>query len=49
MAVKTVDRTFLQGKNAELFRAAIKRSEATLDSYERRLVGFLKKMDAKTP
>jgi hypothetical protein len=28
MAVKTVDRTFLQGESAELFRAAIK-SQAT--------------------
>jgi hypothetical protein len=49
MAVKTVDRTFLQGESAELFRAAIKRSEATREPYERRLIGFLKRMDAKTP
>lgn len=47
MSGKTVDRTFLQGESAELFRAAIKRSEATLDSYERRLIGFLNRMDAK--
>jgi hypothetical protein len=41
MAVKTVDRAFLQGQqSAELFRAAIK-SQATRDRYERRLVGFL--------
>jgi integrase len=48
MAVKTVDRTFLQGQSAELFRAAIK-SQATRDPYERRLIGFLKRMDAKSP
>jgi hypothetical protein len=48
MAVKTVDRTFLQGRSAELFRAAIK-SHATLDPYERRLIGFLKRMDARSP
>ena len=44
MAVKTVDRTFLRGQSVELFRAAIK-SQATLDPYERRLIGFLKKKD----
>jgi hypothetical protein len=43
MAVKTVDRAFLQVQSAELFRAAIK-SQATLDQYERRLIGFLKRM-----
>ena len=48
MAVKTVDRTFLQGQSAELFRAAIK-SQATRDPYERRLIGFLKSMDAESP
>jgi hypothetical protein len=32
MAVRTVDRAFLQGQSAELFRAAIK-SQATLDPY----------------
>ena len=48
MAVKTVDRTFLQGQSADLFRAAIK-SQATLDPYERRLIGFLKNMDAESP
>ena len=48
MAVKTVDRTFLQGQSVELFRAAIK-THTTLDPYERRLIGFLKKMDAQTP
>jgi hypothetical protein len=47
LAVKTVDRTFLQGQSAELFRAAIK-SQATRDPYERRLIGFLKRMDAKS-
>jgi hypothetical protein len=44
MAVKTVDRAFLQGQSAELFRAAIK-SQTTLDPYERRLIGFLKRMN----
>jgi hypothetical protein len=45
MAVKTVDRAFLQGQqSAELFRATIK-SQATLDPYERRLIGFLKRMN----
>ena len=48
MAVKKVDRTFLQGQSVELFRAAIK-SQATRDPYERRLIGFLKSMDAKSP
>ncbi len=48
MAVKTVDRTFLQGQSVDLFRAAIK-SQATRDPYERRLIGFLKKMDAEIP
>jgi hypothetical protein len=41
MAVKTVDRTFLEGQSVELFRAAIK-SQATRDPYERKLIGFLK-------
>jgi hypothetical protein len=45
MAAKTVGRTFLQGQqSAELFRAAIK-SQATRDRYERRLIGFLKRMN----
>ena len=44
MAIKTVGRAFLQGQSAELFRAVIK-SQATLDPYERRLIGFLKRMD----
>ena len=44
MAVKTVDRTFLQGQSVELFRAEIK-SQATLDPYGIRLIGFLKKKD----
>jgi hypothetical protein len=39
VAVKTVDRTFLQGQSVELFRAAIK-SQATRDPYERRLIGL---------
>jgi len=48
MAVKSVDRTFLQGQSADLFHAAIK-SQATLDPYQRRLIGFLKKMNARAP
>jgi hypothetical protein len=48
MAVKTIDRTFLQGQSVELFRAAIK-SDATRDLYERRLIGFLKKMETASP
>ena len=44
MAIKTVDRAFLQEQSAELFRAAIK-TQATLDPYERRLIGFLKRMN----
>ena len=48
MAVKTVDRTFLRGQSVELFRAAIK-SQATRDPYERRLTGFLKKMNTASP
>jgi hypothetical protein len=48
MVVKTVDRTFLQGQSAELFRAAIK-SQATRDLYEKRLIGFLKRMDVESP
>ena len=49
MAEKTVDRTFLKGQSVELF--ALPRSElrATRDPYERRLIGFLKKMDAGSP
>jgi len=41
MAVKTVDMIFLHGQSVELFHAIIK-SQATLDPYERRLIGFLK-------
>src|SRR5919112_2434322 len=48
MAVRTVDRGFLKGQSVDLFRAAIK-SAATRDAYERRLIGFLKKMDAASP
>ena len=48
MAVKTVDRTFLQGQSINLFHAEIK-CQATRDPYERRLIGFLKKMDAASP
>jgi hypothetical protein len=47
MVVKTVDRTFLQGQSVELFRAAIK-SQALLDLYGRRLIGFLERMDAES-
>jgi hypothetical protein len=48
MAVKTVDRAFLQGQSVDIFRAAIK-SQATRDPYERRLIGFLKRMNAESP
>lgn len=48
MAAKTADRNFLQGQSVDLFRAAIK-SQATRDPYERRLIGFLKRMDAESP
>jgi integrase len=48
MATKAVDRTFLKGQSVDLFRAAIK-SQATRDPYERRLIGFLKRMDATSP
>jgi hypothetical protein len=48
MATKTVDRDFLYGQSVDLFRAAIK-SQATLDQYERRLIGFLKRMNAASP
>jgi hypothetical protein len=41
MAVKSVDRTFLQGQSFELFRAAIK-SQATLDPYERYFDRFIR-------
>ncbi len=37
MAVKTIDRTFLQGQSSELFRIAIK-SQAICDQYERMLL-----------
>lgn len=36
--------SFLHRQSIELFRAVIK-SQATLDPYERRLIGFLKKKD----
>ena len=49
MVVNTVDRTFLQGQQSvDLFRAAFK-SQATRDPYERRLIGFPKRMNAKSP
>jgi hypothetical protein len=48
MAVKSVDRTFLKGQSVDLFRAAIK-SHTKRDPYERRLIGFLKKVDAVFP
>jgi hypothetical protein len=47
MAIKTVDKAFVQGQSVDLFRTAIK-SQATRDPYERRLIGFLKRMDAKS-
>lgn len=48
MAVKTVYSTFLQGQSVDLFRTAFK-SQATRDPYERRLIGFFKKMNAESP
>jgi hypothetical protein len=48
IAVKTVDRIFLQGQSAELFRVAIK-SRATRHPYEIRLIGFLKSIGTKAP
>jgi hypothetical protein len=48
MALRTVDRTFLQGQSVDLFYVAIK-SQATCDPYERRLIGFLKRMDTASP
>lgn len=47
MAVKTIDRAFLQGQSVELFRTAIK-SPVLLDLSGRRLFGFLKRMDAES-
>jgi hypothetical protein len=47
MEVKTVDRTSLQGQSVQLFRAAIK-SQVTRDPYERRLIGLLMRIDAKS-
>jgi hypothetical protein len=44
MAVKTVDMAYLQGQNADLFRAAIE-SRATRDPYERRLIGFCHRVE----
>ena len=43
MAGKAVDRSLLQGESIEHFRAAI-RNGATRDPYERRLIGFLKRV-----
>jgi hypothetical protein len=48
MAIKIVDRTFFKGQSVDLFRAAIK-SPAMRDPYDRRLIDFLKKMDAGSP
>jgi hypothetical protein len=36
MAVKTIDRAFLQGESTEVFRVEIK-NQAACDQYERRL------------
>jgi integrase len=43
LAGKVVDRSLLQGESIEQFRAAI-RNPITRDQYERRLVGFLKRV-----
>ena len=43
MTGKTVDRSLLEGESIEQFRAAI-RNAATRDPYERRLIGFLKRV-----
>jgi integrase len=43
LAGKAVDRSLLQGESIEQFRAAI-RNTATRDPYERRLIGFLKRV-----
>jgi hypothetical protein len=39
-----IDRSLLQGESFELFSAAI-RSPATQDTYERKLLGFLKRIN----
>jgi hypothetical protein len=41
---KKIDRSLLQGESFELFSAAIK-SPATEDPYERKLLGFLKRIN----
>jgi len=49
IAAKIVDSTLLQGQQSvDLFRIAIK-CQATRDPYGRRLIGFLKEMDAEFP
>lgn len=47
-SIKKVDETFLQVQSVGLFRAAIK-SQATRDPYEKRLIGFLMRIDANSP
>ena len=44
MAGKSLDRSILQGESIDLFRTVI-RSPATRDSYERRLISFLRAMN----
>jgi hypothetical protein len=41
-----IDRSLLQGESFELFSAAI-RSPATRDPYERKLLGFLKRVNVQ--
>ncbi|HEU4445002.1 MAG TPA: hypothetical protein VFR94_10035 [Nitrososphaeraceae archaeon] len=43
MRAGEIDRSLLQGESFELFAAAIK-SPATRDAYERKLLGFLKRV-----
>jgi hypothetical protein len=43
MVAEKIDKSLLQGESFELFSAAI-RSPATRDPYERKLLGFLKRV-----
>jgi hypothetical protein len=47
LTARKVDRSLLHGESFELFSAAI-RSPATRDPYERKLLGFLKRVN-QTP
>lgn len=48
MVAKTVDRSFLKVQSVDLSCAATK-SQATRNPHKRRLINFLKKMDAASP